>query len=61
MSDKPSLHCWGETPDDEDGMSTTCMRERGHNGSCEPTRDDRIGITFEPSPDLGPTRRGEPT
>lgn len=43
------LHCWEDGPLTEDGCSTTCMRERGHDGPHEWTRDDQIGVSFAPA------------
>ena len=45
MSDH-KRHCWEDGPLEEDGCSTTCMLERGHEGPHEWTRDDQIGIFF---------------
>lgn len=42
-------HCWESGPETEDGCSTTCMLEDGHEGPHEWTRDDHIGITFPPT------------
>lgn len=47
MSDeKRVLHCWEPGPETEDGCTTTCMLEDGHDGPHEWTRDDAIGISF---------------
>ena len=45
MSDH-KRHCWEDGPLEEDGCSTTCMLERGHEGPHEWTRDDQIGVSF---------------
>ncbi len=50
MNTKAKLHCWETGPDEPDGMSTTCMRERDHEGPHEWTRDEDIAIRF-PSED----------
>lgn len=47
MSER-SLHCWTEGPETEDGCSTTCMLERGHDGEHKWTRDDEIRVKFPP-------------
>lgn len=46
------LHCWDVGPIAEDGCSTTCMRERGHEGEHAWTRDDEVTIAFPSGDDL---------
>lgn len=45
---KRVVHCWEDGPEEPDGMSTTCMLLRGHDGPHVWTRDDGIGVKFEP-------------
>lgn len=42
------VHCWADGPETEDGVGTTCMLLHGHDGPHVWTRDDEIGIRFEP-------------
>lgn len=45
-TEKRVLHCWQDGPQTDDGCSTTCMLEDGHEGEHEWMRDDQIGINF---------------
>lgn len=49
---QPILHCWEPGPEADDGCSTTCMRERGHEGEHRWTRDDQVTISFPSDDDL---------
>lgn len=48
-TEKRVCHCWESGPETEDGCSTTCMLEDGHEGPHEWSRDDQIGISFAPA------------
>lgn len=46
ISAKKIVHCWEDGPRTLDDLGTTCMREDGHGGEHEWTRDDQLTVRF---------------
>lgn len=46
ISAKKIVHCWEDGPRTLDDIGTTCMREDGHGGEHEWTRDDQLTVRF---------------
>lgn len=45
------LHCWEDGPRTDDDCGTTCLLQFEHVGPHAFTRDDDIGVIFEPPPE----------
>ena len=43
---KKIIHCWEDGPLTDDGFTTTCLLEDGHEGKHEFTSDENIEVTF---------------
>jgi len=57
---EPWLYCWSNGPATDDGMSTTCVRKKDHDGEHEWTRDDKITMILENTMDYAHAPEEQP-
>lgn len=46
MKQRDLSHCWEAGPTTNDGCSTTCVEQAGHQGPHQFIRDDEIIVAF---------------